>query len=73
MKVIFVKDTDVGQKGEIGWIKKGYARNYFFPRKEAVPATQKNLDLYKELVEVSYSYYQEYYMNIYHPSTKIRL
>ena len=53
LKVIFTADTATGQKGEILWVTKGLARNYYFPRNEAVFATTSNLAKYKDLIEVS--------------------
>ena len=53
LQVIFLKQTDVGQPGEVLWVRKGLARNYFLPRKEAVFATPTNLEKHKQLIAVS--------------------
>ncbi len=39
MKVIFVKDTPKGKKGEVRDVADGYARNFLIPRGLALPAT----------------------------------
>lgn len=40
MQVIFIEDVEgVGHIGEVKNVADGYARNYLFPRKLAVPAT----------------------------------
>ncbi|RYM04680.1 50S ribosomal protein L9 [Sporolactobacillus sp. THM7-7] len=44
MKVIFMKDVKgKGKKGEIKEVSEGYARNYLFPKKIAVPANKGSL------------------------------
>ncbi len=44
MKVILIRDVeDIGKAGEIVNVSDGYARNYLFPRKLAIPATEENL------------------------------
>jgi large subunit ribosomal protein L9 len=44
MKVILLEDVkNVGQKGQIINAKDGYARNFLFPRKLAIEATEVNL------------------------------
>lgn len=44
MEVILLKDVEnLGLEGEIKKVKRGYARNYLFPRKFAVEATKANL------------------------------
>lgn len=48
MKVILQQDVkNYGKKGEIVEAKDGYARNFLFPRKLAVPATSENLNVAK--------------------------
>ena len=44
MKVILLQDVKkIGNKGDVINVADGYARNYLFPRKLAVEATDKNL------------------------------
>jgi len=46
MKVIFIEDVKgSGKKGELTNVSDGYARNYLFPKKLAVPAQEGNLKL----------------------------
>ncbi len=48
MKVILQQDVkDHGKKGQLVEVSDGYARNYLFPRKLAVPATADNLNTMK--------------------------
>ncbi len=57
MEVILLKDVEnLGLEGEIKKVKKGYARNYLFPRKlaiESTAATLKNLELRLKALEES--------------------
>lgn len=57
MEVVLLKDVEnLGLEGEIKKVKKGYARNYLFPRKlaiEATTATLKNLELKLKALEES--------------------
>jgi len=52
MKVILKEEViSLGKPGEIINVTDGYARNYLFPKKKAMPATQgnlKNLDQFKK-------------------------
>ncbi|MCR4430309.1 MAG: 50S ribosomal protein L9 [Tepidanaerobacteraceae bacterium] len=44
MKVIMLSDVkDVGKKGEIINVAEGYARNYLFPRRLAMEATESSM------------------------------
>jgi large subunit ribosomal protein L9 len=44
MKVVLNKDVkDVGRAGQVKEVSDGYARNYLFPRRLAVPATKSAL------------------------------
>ncbi len=48
MKVILLKDVkDLGKAGELVNAKDGYARNFLFPRKAAIEATDENLAEWK--------------------------
>jgi len=40
MKIIFLKDSPKGSKGEVKEVADGYARNFLFPQGLALPATQ---------------------------------
>lgn len=49
MKVILQQDVkNIGKKGEIIEVAEGYARNFLFPRKLALEASQGNLKVLKE-------------------------
>lgn len=49
VKVILIEDVKgVGKKGEIKEVSRGYADNYLFPKKLAVPATQENIKALEE-------------------------
>lgn len=52
MKVILIQDVkNLGNKGDVVNASDGYARNYLFPKKLAIEATQqnlKNLEIMKE-------------------------
>ncbi|MCL4513928.1 MAG: 50S ribosomal protein L9, partial [Candidatus Eremiobacteraeota bacterium] len=50
MKIILLKEIqNLGQGGELLEVKDGYARNYLFPRKLAIPATSGNLNKLEEI------------------------
>ncbi len=52
MNVILLENLDdLGAVGQTVKVKDGYARNYLLPRKLACPATQKNLNFYRTLIE----------------------
>jgi large subunit ribosomal protein L9 len=55
IKIILSKDVNtLGEEGDVKVVKKGYARNYLFPKKLAVDyslANQKMLDSKKEYLE----------------------
>ncbi len=54
MKVILQKDVkDVGKIGELVNVSMGYARNYLFPRKLAVQATEKRMKEWEHLQKVA--------------------
>lgn len=52
MEVILLEHIDdLGTVGQTVRVKNGYARNYLLPRKLACPATEKNLNFYRTLIE----------------------
>lgn len=54
MKVILQKDVkDVGKVGELVSVKAGFARNFLFPRKLAVVATEKRQKEWNHLNKVA--------------------
>ena len=49
MKVILLDEIEkLGNLGDVVEVKKGYARNYLFPRKLAVEALDKNMKILEE-------------------------
>lgn len=49
VRVILLNDIKgVGKKGEIKEVSKGYADNYLFPKKLAIPATEENIKKLEE-------------------------
>ena len=47
MKIILIENIEaLGKIGDIVSVKKGYARNYLFPRGFAQLATDKNIKLF---------------------------
>lgn len=49
MKIILLQDVDkLGKTGDLVDAKVGYARNFLFPRKIAIEATEENLATWKE-------------------------
>jgi large subunit ribosomal protein L9 len=52
MEVILLDHIDeLGTVGQTVKVKDGYARNFLLPKKLACPATQKNLNFYRTLIE----------------------
>ncbi len=52
MKVILISDVEnIGVVGEVKDVKNGMARNYLFPRKLAIKATESNLKAWKSRIE----------------------
>ncbi len=52
MDIILLEHIDdLGTVGQTVKVKPGYTRNYLFPRKLACPATEKNLNFYRGLIE----------------------
>jgi len=53
MKIILNQDVEkLGKRGEIKEVADGYARNFLFPKKLAVLATQKELDKLEMQIEI---------------------
>ena len=49
MQVILIEDVDkIGKLGDVVNVTRGYARNFLFPRKLAMEATTKNIDLLEQ-------------------------
>ena len=54
MKVILQKDVkDIGKVGELVSVSNGFARNFIFPRKFAVEATEKRIKEWNHLQRVA--------------------
>src|SRR5882757_6756216 len=54
MKVILQKDVkDLGKVGELVNVKQGYARNFLFPRKLALVATEEKVTEWTHLKKVA--------------------
>ena len=54
MKVILQKDVkDLGKVGDLVNVKEGFARNFLFPRKLAVSATEKKVTEWNHLKKVA--------------------
>lgn len=54
MKVILQQDVkDLGKVGELVNVKQGYARNFLFPRKLALVATEEKVTEWKHLQKVA--------------------
>lgn len=54
MKVILQKDVkDLGKIGDLMNVSNGYARNFLFPRKLAVEATEKKVKEFEHLTRVA--------------------
>ena len=52
MKVILISDVEnIGSVGDVKDVKNGMARNYLFPRKLAIKATESNLKAWKSRIE----------------------
>ncbi len=52
MKVILISDVEnIGTVGDVKDVKNGMARNYLFPRKLAIKATEANLKAWKDRIE----------------------
>ena len=53
MKIILIEDVEtLGKVGDIVSVKKGYARNYLFPKGYAQLATESNIKSAEKLVEL---------------------
>ena len=54
MKVILKSDVkDIGKAGEIVKVKRGFARNFLFPKNLAQEATEKRIKEFNHLLEVA--------------------
>lgn len=54
MKVVLQKDVkDLGKVGEVVNVKNGFARNFLFPRRLAVEASEKNVKQWEHLQQVA--------------------
>lgn len=54
MKIVLQKDVkDLGKVGEIVNVKEGFARNFLFPKKVAVLATEKKVKEFEHLKRVA--------------------
>lgn len=54
MEVILIKDVDaLGGKNEVVRVKAGYARNYLFPLKAAIPATAGNVKALQSKIKLA--------------------
>jgi large subunit ribosomal protein L9 len=54
MKVVLQKDVkDLGKVGEVLNVKEGFARNFLFPKKVAVAATEKKVKEFEHLKRVA--------------------
>jgi large subunit ribosomal protein L9 len=52
MEIILLEHIDnLGTVGQTVQVKNGYARNFLLPKKLACPATKKNLNYYRTLIE----------------------
>ena len=52
MKVILISDVEnIGSVGDVKDVKNGMARNYLFPRKLAIKATESNLKAWESRIE----------------------
>jgi large subunit ribosomal protein L9 len=51
MKVIFLKDVDGANEGDMKEVKDGYARNYLFKNRLAVEATPANIKMLEKKLE----------------------
>lgn len=52
MKVILISDVEnIGSVGDVKEVKNGMARNYLFPRKLAIKATETNLKAWESRIE----------------------
>ena len=70
MEVLMINTVpQIGRKGEFKQVAEGYARNYLFPRKLAVPATEgakKNFELVKTAWEKQVARERQTYTDILH-------
>lgn len=54
MRVVLQKDVkDIGKVGEVVSVKNGFARNFLFPRRLAVEASEKNVKQWEHLQKVA--------------------
>ncbi len=74
MKVIFIQNLPkVGNFGDIKEVADGYARNFLFPKKYALPYNEKNvkyIEQIKKNLEIKYKREQDYITEIKHKLEK---
>ena len=57
LQVIMLENSPAGQKGEVAYVRKGYAKSYLFTRKIGVQANRTTLEQHKEIIQVFWEFY----------------